>query len=68
MQRYDGKLKTTREAAHSDELRVGEKRIAVAFPQTYMNRSGESVRLLVRRYGIEDMERLVVVQIGRAHV
>ncbi len=26
-----------------------------------MNRSGESVRLLVRRYGIVDLERLVVV-------
>ncbi len=61
VQRYGGKLKASREAAHSDELRVGENRVAVAFPQTYMNRSGESVRLLVRRYGIEDMERLVVV-------
>ena len=61
VQRFGGKLTSSREAAHSDELRVGEKRIAVAFPQTYMNRSGESVRLLVRRYGIEDMERLVVV-------
>ena len=61
VERYGGKLKASREAAHSDELRVGEFRVAVAFPQTYMNRSGESVRLLVRRYGIEDMERLVVV-------
>lgn len=59
--RYGGKLKSSREAAHSDELRVGEHRVAVAFPQTYMNRSGESVRLLLRRYGIEDLERLVVV-------
>lgn len=59
--RYGGKLASSREAAHSDELRVGEYRVAVAFPQTYMNRSGESVRLLVRRYGIEDLHRLVVV-------
>jgi len=61
VERYGGKLKTSREAAHTDELRVGKHRVAVAFPQTFMNRSGESVRLLVRRYGIEDLERLVVV-------
>jgi peptidyl-tRNA hydrolase, PTH1 family len=61
VERYGGKLKTSREAAHTDELRVGKHRVAVAFPQTFMNRSGESVRLLMRRYGIEEMERLVVV-------
>lgn len=61
VERYGGKLKTSREAAHTDELRVGKHRVAVAFPQTFMNRSGDSVRLLIRRYGIEDMERLVVV-------
>lgn len=59
--RHGGKLKSSREAAHADELRIGSHRVAVAFPQTYMNRSGESVRLLVRRYGIDDLERLVVV-------
>lgn len=61
VERYGGKLRSSREAAHADELRVGEHRVAVAFPQTFMNRSGESVRLLVRRYGIEDLSRLVVV-------
>ncbi len=59
--RHGGRLKSSREAAHVDELRVGDYRVAVAFPQTFMNRSGESVRLLVRRYGIEDLHRLVVV-------
>ena len=61
VERHGGKLRSSREAALADELRVGEKRVAVAFPQTYMNRSGESVRLLVRRYGIDDLMRLVVV-------
>jgi len=60
-ERYGGKLKASREAAHADELRVGEHRVAIAFPQTFMNRSGESVKQLVRRYGIEDLQRLVVV-------
>lgn len=59
--RYGGSLRPGREAALSDELRVGDKRVAVAFPQTFMNRSGESVRQLVRRHGIEQLRTLVVV-------
>ena len=43
------------------EVRVGEKRLALAFPQTYMNESGRSVQPLVRRFGIEDLSRLVIV-------
>ncbi|MEM7092669.1 MAG: aminoacyl-tRNA hydrolase [Actinomycetota bacterium] len=61
VERHGGSLRSSREAALADELRIGESRVAVAFPQTYMNRSGESVRPLVRRYGIEDLRRLVVV-------
>lgn len=61
VERHGGTLKSSREAALADELRLGDKRVAVAFPQTYMNRSGESVRLLVRRYGIDDSEQVVVV-------
>ena len=60
-ERYGGSLRKSKEAALADELRIGEHRVAVAFPQTYMNRSGESVRPLVRRYGIEDLGRLVIV-------
>lgn len=43
------------------EITVADKRVALAFPQTYMNRSGESVRLLARRFGIETGDQLVVV-------
>jgi PTH1 family peptidyl-tRNA hydrolase len=35
--------------------------MALAEPQTYMNNSGEAVRLLVRRHGIDDLHRLVIV-------
>ena len=37
------------------------KRVVLAFPQTYVNDSGVSVAALVRRHGIGDLERLVVV-------
>ena len=33
----------------------------LAFPQTYMNDSGLSVAALVRRHGIDDLRKLVIV-------
>jgi peptidyl-tRNA hydrolase, PTH1 family len=59
--RYGERLRKGREQALVAEARVDGRRVALAFPQTYMNESGRSVGLLVRRFGIEDLERLVVV-------
>ncbi|MBA3286523.1 MAG: aminoacyl-tRNA hydrolase [Acidimicrobiia bacterium] len=42
--------------APGDDLRV-----VLAFPLTYVNESGQSVRALVRRYGIEDPTHVVIV-------
>lgn len=42
-------------------MRVDARRLALAFPQTYVNDSGRSVARLVRRFGIEDLSRLVIV-------
>lgn len=55
------KLKLGKERALVAEARIDGRRVALAFPQTYMNDSGLSVAPLVRRFGIEDLERLVVV-------
>ncbi|WP_316044743.1 aminoacyl-tRNA hydrolase [Acidiferrimicrobium sp. IK] len=60
-ERHGGRLRKGRELALVDEVRLGALRLALAFPQTYMNDSGRSVALLVRRFGIEDLARLVVV-------
>src|SRR5215204_1751412 len=59
--RHGGSLKRSKERALVAEVRVGDHRVALALPQTYMNRSGESVGLLVKRHGITDAERVVVV-------
>lgn len=60
------KLKAGRDNALVAETRIGagddEVRVVLAFPLTYMNESGRAVRALVRRYGIEDPQRIVVVQ------
>ena len=61
-ERHGGRLRLSkRERAMADEVRVDDKRVALAFPQTYMNLSGESVQLLVKRYGIADPGQVVVV-------
>lgn len=59
--RHNGSLKRAKELAAVAELRVGAKRLVVAFPHTFMNESGQSVRQLARRHGIDVPERLVVV-------
>ena len=43
------------------EVTVDGRRLALAFPQTYMNDSGLAVAPLVRRFGIADLSDLVVV-------
>ena len=47
--------------ARTAEVTIDGRRLALAIPTTYMNESGQAVRPLVRRYGIEDPENLVVV-------
>jgi peptidyl-tRNA hydrolase, PTH1 family len=59
--RHGGSLKRSKERAMVAEVRMGDHRVALALPQTYMNLSGESVGLLVKRHGITDAERVVVV-------
>jgi peptidyl-tRNA hydrolase, PTH1 family len=59
--RHGGLLKRSKERALVAEVRMGDHRVALALPQTYMNLSGESVGLLVKRHGITDAERVVVV-------
>ncbi len=59
--RHGARLRKGKELALVDEVRVGGHRLALAQPLTYMNDSGQSVGPLVRRFGITDLSRLVVV-------
>jgi PTH1 family peptidyl-tRNA hydrolase len=58
--RHGGKLRKGKERAFADEVHIEGHRVALAIPLTYMNDSGESVRLLARRYGVEP-EHVVIV-------
>jgi PTH1 family peptidyl-tRNA hydrolase len=58
--RHGAKLKKGKERARVDQVNIDGKRVALAIPLTYMNDSGESVRLLVRRYGVEPDQVVIV--------
>ena len=59
--RHDGSLRRSKELALSCEVRIGGQRVALAIPQTFMNESGQSVRKLTHRHGVDDPARIVVV-------
>jgi PTH1 family peptidyl-tRNA hydrolase len=60
--RHGGRLRSDRALRSlATEVVAGGHRLALAFPQTFMNDSGLAVAPLVRRFGIEDLARLVVV-------
>jgi PTH1 family peptidyl-tRNA hydrolase len=59
--RHGERLRKSRDLATVAEARVGPLRLALAFPQTYMNESGRAVAPLIRRFAIDDLTRLVIV-------
>lgn len=60
--RHNEKLKSSgRERALATTARFGDRRVVLAFPQTYMNDSGISVGALVRKYKVTDPSRVVIV-------
>jgi PTH1 family peptidyl-tRNA hydrolase len=58
--RHGARLKKGKERALVDEVQIGGHRVALAIPLTYMNDSGDALRLLARRYGVAP-EQIVVV-------
>lgn len=47
--------------AEVDQVTIAGHRVALGLPLTYMNDSGQAVAPLVRRFGLEDLSRLVIV-------
>ena len=58
--RHSAKLRKGKERAFVDEVRVGDLRVAMAIPQTYMNDSGDAIRLLAHRYGVT-IEQIIIL-------
>jgi PTH1 family peptidyl-tRNA hydrolase len=58
--RHGGRLRKRKERALVDEITIDGRRVALAIPLTYVNDSGNAVGALVRRFGV-DPKQLVVV-------
>jgi PTH1 family peptidyl-tRNA hydrolase len=58
--RHGGRLRKRKERALVDEITIDGRRVALAIPLTYVNDSGHAVGALVRRFGV-DPEQIVVV-------
>ena len=54
-------LRSGKEHALTGDADVDGYRLALGIPQTYMNLSGEAVRALVKRHGIDSLDALIVV-------
>ncbi len=59
-QRYDGQIRHRAARSLLDRVRVGDREIILAKPQTMMNLSGAAVRALREKYGVA-LERLAVI-------
>ena len=58
--RHGAKLRAGKERALVDEVRIGDRRVALAVPTVYMNDSGVAVAALARRHGVE-ADQIVIV-------
>jgi len=59
--RHGGSLKRGRHRAMAGEIRLGDVRVALAFPLTFYNESGVAVMRLAAWHDIDDLQRLVVI-------
>lgn len=60
-ERAEARLRKTKARALAAGVLMNGKRVVLAFPLTFMNHSGEAVRLLVRSYGIQEARHIVIV-------
>ena len=61
VKRHNSSLKTGKEQALVSEVRHEGKLIVFAIPMTFMNDSGIAVAKLMRRYGLSEVKKLLVV-------
>ena len=59
--RLGASLKAGRDKALVAETRIGEQRVVLAFPTTYMNDSGLAVGALLRRHRVVDPGQLIIM-------
>ena len=58
---HDCVLRKSRDQSLNAEISLEGKKVLLAFPQTFMNNSGQAVSSIMRRNGISNPENLIVV-------
>ena len=58
---HSSPLKKMREQALTNEILIDGEKVILAFPQTFMNNSGQSVKALMRKNSVKNPENLIVV-------
>ncbi len=58
---HDCVLRKSRDQSLTAEILLEGKKVLLAFPQTFMNNSGQAVSSIMRRNGISNPENLIVV-------
>ncbi len=59
-ERHGASLRNQKERALVDEIRIGDQRVALAIPTTFMNDSGDALRRLVKRFGVEPEQVIII--------
>lgn len=54
-------LKPTRQKSVAAETTISGRRVVLAVPLTYVNLSGEAVSALVKRHGVDEPSRVIIV-------
>jgi PTH1 family peptidyl-tRNA hydrolase len=60
-ERAGTRLRKTKARALAAGVLMSDKRVVLSFPQTFMNNSGEAVRLLVQSYGVQEAHHIVII-------
>ena len=60
-ERAGTRLRKTKARALAAGVVLNDNRVVLAFPQTFMNNSGEAARMLVRAYGIQEASHIVII-------
>lgn len=60
-ERHGGQLKGGKHNALIDDVRIAGRHVVLAFPLTYMNESGRAVGPIMKWYGLEHADQLIVV-------
>lgn len=59
--RAGNRLRKTKARAMAAGVVLSGQRVVLAFPLTFMNNSGEAVRSLIRAYGIQEANHIVII-------